>query len=155
MWPNSVSNVLWSVSVRTRVPEMNVTPSTMARPVRARRNLWASRPLTVTVHMSAAEPLHPLQNRIGGRRGELSLNLAVGQEHDAVRVGRAARIVRDHDDRLPELRHRATEEGQHLGRRVRVEVAGGLVGEDEVRPVDECPGTGGTLLLAPGHLSRS
>ena len=67
MWPNRVVKVLCSVSVRTSVPEMKVTPSTMAMPVSTRRSLWASKPLIVTFHMSVAELLHVFENRVGGR----------------------------------------------------------------------------------------
>ena len=105
--PNSVSNVLCSVSVSTNVPEMNVTPSTMASAVSARRSLWASRPLMVTFHMSAAQRPHPLEDRIRRRVGQLADHLAVGQEHDPVGVRGAARVVGHHDDRLAELRDRA------------------------------------------------
>src|SRR5450631_2215630 len=110
MWPNSVSNVLWSVSVRTRVPEMNVTPSTMASPVSARRNLWASRPLMVTFHMSAAQLLHSLQHRVGRRRHQLVHHLAVGEEDHPVGERRPPGVMGDHDDGLVELGHRATKE---------------------------------------------
>src|SRR5580704_4965653 len=127
MWPKSVSNVLWSVSVRTNVPEMKVTPSTMAMAVSTNRNLWASRPLMVTFHISVPQLLHVLQDRVGGGRGELSHDLAVGQEDHPVGIGGAAGIVGDHDDRLVELGDRALQEAQHLRGRVRVEVAGRLV----------------------------
>ena len=63
--------MLWSVSVRTKVPDTNVTPMTMARAVRARRSLCASRPLMVTRHMSATEVLHLLQHDNRLQRGEL------------------------------------------------------------------------------------
>ena len=66
MWPNRVVKVLCSVSVRTNVPEMNVTPSTMAMPVSTSRSLWASRPLIVTFHMSVPQLLHVLEYRVGG-----------------------------------------------------------------------------------------
>src|SRR5581483_403948 len=45
--------------------------------------------------------------------------------------------------------------GQDVGRGVRVEVAGGLVGEDQVGPVDQGPGAGDALLLAAGELGRA
>ena len=43
--PNRVVKVPCSVSVSTRVPEMNVTPSTTASAVSASLSLWASSPL--------------------------------------------------------------------------------------------------------------
>ncbi len=48
MLPNNVVNVFCRVSVRTNVPEMKVTPSTIASAVSASLSLWASRPLRVT-----------------------------------------------------------------------------------------------------------
>ena len=41
---------------------------------------------------------------------------------------------------------------EHLLAGVRVERAGGLVGEDELAVADQCPGDGHPLLLAAGHL---
>src|ERR1700722_15169982 len=107
MLPNSSENVLCSVSVSTNVPEMNVTPSTMASAGSASRSLWARRPLIVTFHMSGPQRPDPLQDGVGGRLLEVADHLAVGQEHDPVRVRGPARVVGDHDDRLAELGHRA------------------------------------------------
>ena len=85
--------------------------------------------------------------------GELVDDLAVGQEDDPVGVGRPAGVVGDHDDGLAELGHRPAQERQHLGRGVGVQVPGGLVGEDEVGPVDQGPGAGAALLLPARHLA--
>src|ERR1700730_7469924 len=147
MCPNSVSKVPCRVSVSTSVPDTKVTPSTMAMAVSASRSLWANRPLMVTFHISAAQSLHLLEHRVGGRCEEFAHHVAVGQEHHPIGVGRAPRIVGDHDNRLAELGHRPTQEGEHLGGGVGVEIAGGLVGEDQIRAADQGPGTGGTLLL--------
>ena len=59
-----------------------------------------------------------------------------------------------HDDRLAELAHRLAQERQHLGARARVEVAGGLVGEDDLRLAGERPGRRHPLLLAARQLVR-
>src|SRR5580698_9463107 len=99
---NSVLNVLCSVSVRTNVPAMKVTPITMASEVRASRSLCASRPLMVTRHMSGPQGPDALQHRIGGWLRQLVDDVAVRQEDDSVGVGRPVRIVRHHDDGLPE-----------------------------------------------------
>src|SRR6201987_497538 len=133
---NKVLNVLCSVSVRTNVPEMNVTPSTMASAVSASRSLWASRPLIVTFHMSGPQRPDPLQDGVSGGLVEFAHYGSVGQEDDSVRVRGSARVVGHHDDRLAELRQRAPQEREQVGGGVRVQVAGGLVGEDEVRLVD-------------------
>ena len=131
---------------------MNVTPSTMARAVSARRSLWASSPLKVTPTCQLPSVLHALEHRVGGRVGQVAHDLAVGQEHHPVGIGRAVGVVGDHDDGLAELGHRAAQEGQHLGGGVRVQVARRLVGEDQLGPADEGPGAGAALLLAAGHL---
>src|ERR1700723_671047 len=123
---NSVVKVLCRVSVRTNVPEMNVTPSTMASAVSASRSLWASRPLIVTFHMSGPQRPDPLQDGVGGGLVEFAYHLAVGQEDDPVRVCGPARVVGHHDDRLAELGHRAPQERAHVGGGARTEVAGWL-----------------------------
>src|SRR6516165_7159890 len=118
MLPNNVLKVLCSVSVSTNVPEMNVTPSTMASAVNASRSLCASRPLIVTFHMSGPQLPDALED--GVRRGVVQLvdHPAVGQEDHPVGIGSAAGVVRHHHDRLPELVHRAPQETEHLRRRV-------------------------------------
>src|ERR1039458_5945927 len=115
MLPNSTENVLFKVSVRTNVPEMKVTPSTIASVVSASRSLWASRPLMVTFRTSAPQGPHALEDRIGGRLVEFAHHGPVGQEDDPVRVRGPARVVRHHDNRLLELGHRASQERKQLG----------------------------------------
>src|SRR5690242_9249496 len=153
MLPNSVVNVFCRVSVRTNVPEMNVTPSTIASAVSASLSLWASRPLIVTFRMSGRQRSHPLQDRIGGRLVELAHYRPVGQEDHPVRVGGTRGVVRHHHDRLAEFGDRLPQEGEHVGRGVGVEVARRLVGKDEGRLVDQRPGARDALLLAAGKLT--
>src|SRR6516162_11404072 len=153
MLPNSVLNTLCSVSVSTNVPAMKVTPKTIASAVRARRSLCANRPLTVTVDMSGAHRAYAFEYGVGRRRHELVDHLAVGQEDHSIRIGRAPGVVGDHDDRLVEIVDGATEKAQHLGRRIGVQVAGGLVSEDQIGVVDERPGAGAALLLAARQLA--
>jgi hypothetical protein len=62
--------------------------------------------------------------------------------------------VGDHHDGLSHLAHRGAEERQDRGAAARVQVAGGLVGEDDVRPARQAPGAGDPLLLAAGQLGR-
>src|SRR5213079_3223580 len=112
MLPNSVVNVFCRVSVRTNVPEMNVTPRMIASAVSASRSLWASRPLSVTLRMSCPQGPHALEHGIGGRLAELAHHRPVGQEHYPVGVRGAARVVGDHDDGLAEFGHRLLQEGQ-------------------------------------------
>ena len=149
---NNVVKVLCRVSVRMKVPEMNVTPRTMAIAVSARRSLWASSPLRVTFHMSASERPHLFEDRIRGRILELAHHGPVGEEEDTIGVSSSPRVVGHHHDRLTQLGDGGPHERQHLGRRVGIEVPGGLVGEDKVRAVDQRPGAGHPLLLPSGHL---
>src|SRR6187455_1163603 len=85
---NSSSKTLPSVSVSTKVPAMKATPSTTESDVRTSRDLRANRFRSVTCVMSAAEPLHAVDDVVGGRAHELVHDLAVGEEHDAVGVAR-------------------------------------------------------------------
>src|SRR5215472_3566234 len=103
MLVNSEENVLLSVSVRTNVPEMNVTPSTIASAVSASRSLWLSSPLRVTLRISASQGPHALEDGIGGGLVEVADDGPVGQEDHPVRVGGAARVVGHHDDRLAQF----------------------------------------------------
>src|SRR5690242_11809369 len=153
MLPNSTVNVLFRVSVKTNVPEMKATPSTMASAVSASLSLWASRPLIVTFRMSGPQRPHPLQDRVGGGLAELAHHGPVGQEDDPVRVGGAPGVVGHHHDRLAQVGDRLPEEGQHAGRGIGVEVARGLVGEDKVRLVNQRPGACYALLLTAGELA--
>ena len=76
----------------------------------------------------------------------------VGEVEHAVGDRGGARLVRDHHDRLAELLDRVTQELEDLGARRRVEVAGRLVREDDVRLRDERTGDRDALLLATGEL---
>ena len=64
-------------------------------------------------------------------------------------------VVGDEDERLAVLAVEPAEEGEDLGRALRVEVAGRLVGEDERRPVHQRSGDRHPLLLAAGELGRA
>ena len=86
---------------------------------------------------------------------KLGHQLAVGQEHDEVRIRGGERVVGDHDDRLAMLVDGAAQELEHLRRGVRVEVAGRLVGEDQLGPADQRSRTRDPLLLAAGQLARA
>ena len=77
---------------------------------------------------------------------------AVAQHDDAVEVPLDLGIVRHHDD-CNAFAVKPREQVHDLDRRVAVERAGGLVGEDEGRLVDERPGDGDALLLAARELA--
>jgi hypothetical protein len=73
-------------------------------------------------------------------------------EDDPVGVAGGHRVVGDHDDGLVHLVHRSPQDGEHLGARPRVPVAGRLVGEDDLGAAGQRPGHG-DLLLAAGQLA--
>src|SRR5215212_2429797 len=76
---------------------------------------------------------------------------AVGELDDAVAVGGVHLGVRDLDDgRAGGVE--PLEQLHDLAPLARMEVAGGLVGEDELGPVDDGAGDGDELLLAARHL---
>src|SRR5687768_5833098 len=62
-------------------------------------------------------------------------------------------IVRYQDDRAP-FRAELAEQFEDVFARVRVEIAGRFVGENDFRMVDERPGYRYALLLAAGNLHR-
>ena len=78
----------------------------------------------------------------------------VGQEEHPVRDRGGAGIVRDHDDRLAELVRRPPQEREDVRARLRVEVAGRLVGEDHGGLGQQRTRDRNTLLLAAGELGR-
>ena len=73
---------------------------------------------------------------------------------DAVGPGRGQGIVRDHDDRLLKLAIEQLEQLEDLAGGGAVEVAGRLVGHEQVGIGDDGPGDRHALLLAAGKLAR-
>src|SRR3954451_6678768 len=159
--PKIRSKVALSVSVSTYVPERKETQRMTDPGVSASRNLRARAPFSASRNNSAlplrrrVEALHPGEDRLGGWVVDVVDDLPVGEEQRAVGVRRTDRVVGDDDDRLLVLVDAAPQEVQDLAAGPRVEVARGLVGEDDVRP----PGHGAcarhSLLLATGELARS
>src|SRR6478752_5436774 len=86
----------------------------------------------------------------GGAPGEpVTLHPAVAQQHDALGMGRDVRLVGHHDHRLPGRVQ--VGEGLHdLLAGDAVEVAGGLVREEDGWIVHQRPGDGHALALATG-----
>src|SRR5439155_11450767 len=152
---NRLSNVREIVSVRIIVPDMNATPSITARAVSAKRSLWASSPLIVTRRtVLLADVFHVVDDRLRGRVLELVDDLPVGKEDDAVGVTGGDGVVRDHHDRLTEVGDGLVHELEDLGTRLRVEVPGRLVGEDDLRAARERARDGDALLLSTRQLGR-
>jgi hypothetical protein len=98
MFPTRAENVLRSVSVRMKVPEMKVTPSTIASAVSVSRSLWASRPRIMSFCMSGPQCPHPVEHGVGGRVVQPADSPAIGEEQHPVGVGGRTRVVRHHHD---------------------------------------------------------
>src|SRR5207247_1864197 len=64
------------------------------------------------------------------------------------------RVVGDHEDRLVELLVEPLHERQHVVGALAIEVAGGLVGDDDLRIVDDRARDRHALLLAARQLAR-
>src|SRR5215211_4040128 len=77
---------------------------------------------------------------------------AVAEGDLAAEPGRDPGVVGDHHHRHPALAVEAGQQFQDLLARARVEVAGGLVGQQHGRVADQGPGDGHPLLLAPREL---
>ncbi len=99
--------------------------------------------------------LHPVEDAFGGRVRHRVDDPSVDEKDDLIGEGRRAGIVGDHHDGLVELANGALEKRQHLGSGPGVQVAGGLVCEDDVRPGHQGAGTRDPLLLAAGKLRRA
>ncbi len=61
----------------------------------------------------------------------------------------------DHDDGLAEFPHGVTHERQDFAARGAVEVAGGLIGEDDLGLAGQCSGHGNSLLLTTREFTRA
>ena len=113
----------------------------------------ASVAVVMSVASVTSRPLSLSRTAVGGRFEHLVDDLPVGEEDHPVGVGGGVGVVGDHDDGLAELAHRVAQETEHLGAGAGVEVAGRLVGEDDLGPGDQGPGAGDPLLLAAGQLA--
>src|SRR3954451_12750282 len=140
-----------------KVPDTKATPRMIEIAVSMSLSLWPRTFLVAALNMTRSptlrvEALHALEDHVSGRPGHLVHNLAVCEEEDAVGVRRGARVVGDDDDRLAVVVDRATQEVEDLDAGAGVQVAGGLVGEDDRGPADQGSGTRHALLLTTGEL---
>src|SRR5882757_2284088 len=152
---NSLSKLAFRVSPSSSVPLRNATPSTTAIMLPSRRRLCDHISENATLRISGPQSLHVIEHDLGRRFLDGVHDVPVGQEDRAVRIAGRDRVVSDHDDRLVELAPRPLQEAEDVGAAARVQVAGGLVGEDDRRLAGQCPGDGNALLLAAGQLGRA
>src|SRR5207247_2034413 len=91
-----VSNAFVTESVRTKVPQIIATPSTIASAVRKDRKRRVARPLRATpVIVLPAELLHRREHLLRRRGFDLAHDQAVREEEDAIGDRGGARVVRD------------------------------------------------------------
>src|SRR5919109_4509802 len=143
------------VSVNTNVSATKATPMTTAKPVSAVRSLRAMRPFSATLSNGLHHGLHQVEHALHALSLPVVHDLAVVEHHDPVGHRGGVRVVGDHHHGLAELVHGLAEQPQHLVGRVRVEVAGRLVGEHHRGAVDQRTGDGDALLLAARKLGRA
>src|SRR5215831_9336447 len=157
-WANSESRLWVRVAVNTKLPAIRPVPRATASAVMASRAPWLRRLANVVRNMSVIPWLeggHPVHHGLRGGLVEPAGDPPVGEEDDLVGVAGGHRVVGDHDDGLAELTHAAAQQVQDLGTGAGVEVAGGLVGEDDFRPAGQGPRNGDPLLLPAGQLGRA
>ena len=154
---NSASRLWVRLAVNTKLPHIRPVPRATASAVMASRTGGCAGLRTQCAASSVSfqgrvKGSHPIQHGLRRRPRQLSSDPPVGEEDDPVGVAGRCRVVGDHDDGLAELPHRPAQEAQHLGAGPRVQVAGGLVGEDDLGPAGQRPGDGDPLLLAARQL---
>src|SRR5215467_702030 len=155
-WANSESRLWVRVAVNTKLPAISPVPRATASAVMASRAPWLRRLANTVRNMSltpqgGVEGGHPVQDGLRGRLVEAPGDPPVGEEDHLVGVAGGRGVVGDHDDGLAELAHAAAEQVQHLRTGPGIEVAGGLVGEDDLRAAGQCPRDGDALLLPAGQ----
>src|SRR5207248_2402435 len=131
-----LSKLARRVSPTASVPDRNATPRKTARIVPIRRRLCPQRLFRVTFSTSGsplfAQGLEPVEHLLGRGRLETVDDAPIVEEQHGVGVAGGNGIVGDHDHRLVEVVDGAAQELQQLGARLRVEVPGRLVGEDDL-----------------------
>src|SRR5579871_3493353 len=81
-------------------------------------------------------------------------NHPVAHVQHTIAVGGGVGIVRDHHDSLSHLTIELAQQGKYRVRALAVQIAGGLVGEDDLGFADDSAVDGYTLLLASRKFGR-
>src|SRR5215470_10777929 len=79
-------------------------------------------------------------------------DLAIAHMKDSMAVRGGLRIMRDHHNCLPEILIELAQKRKNILGAFRVEISGGLVGEDDLRLGDDGARDGHALLLPAGKL---
>ena len=103
-------------------------------------------------HRSVPQVRQLLGDFVGAGSLERAGDPSVGEQDDAVGVGRRDGVVGDHHDRVAVGVDELAQEREHAAPGAGVERSGGLVGEDHLGPCDERAGDRDALLLAAGEL---
>ena len=111
-----------------------------------------TRPARSSTASSSATTCSVPSSRGVGAPHDLRAGAPVADGDGALHVLAHAGVVRDDDDRGAQLAVDGPQALQDVVRRGGVELAGGLVGEQDLRGVGQGDGDGDALLLAAGHL---
>src|SRR5687767_12998614 len=129
----------------------NMTPIVTPASVKKLFSFWTRRVWNASRTASSKPILLARDARRELLLGVVALHHSVPQHDYAAGVGGDVGLVRDHDHGLAGLGE-ALEHVHDLGRRGRVEVARGLVGEQNRRTVNERAGDRYALALSAGEL---
>src|SRR5215216_7974316 len=80
--------------------------------------------------------------------------MALIKAHESICILHSPCIVRDHYDGLCKSSVEVLKQSQNLFRRVRIKVAGWLIGNDDTRVGNDSSGNRDTLFLPAGELAR-
>jgi len=80
---------------------------------------------------------------------------SVADRHAAVHAGGEIHVVRGDEGREPARFDQLGERAEHMVGRLRIEIAGRLVGQQHPRAVGDCAGDCDALLLATGQFRRA
>ena len=82
-------------------------------------------------------------------RGNAINDNAVAHVYHAIKINRGLGIVRDHYDRLPQVLVQPPQHFQYDFRILGIEIARGLIRQQNFRLIDDGPGNRHALLFAP------
>src|SRR6185503_6480715 len=129
------------------------TPMIMPSAVSAVRMALRRSALTATTNVIRNDMAAPLRDA-AALDGAVVAHQSVAERNHARAVLGDVGLVRHEDDGDAALDVEALEDAHHLDARLRVEIAGRLVGEQQRRVVHQRPRDGDALLLAAGELVR-
>src|SRR5258705_13934259 len=148
LWSDALSPVPIATMAMTAATAMSMPSAVSAGRMAFRRSA-----LTATTNVIRNDMPAPLRDA-AALDGAVVGHQSVAERNHARAVFGDVRLVRHEDDGDAALDVEALEDAHHLEARLRVEIAGRLVGEQQRRVVHQGPRDGDTLLLAAGELIR-